>query len=113
MDITIAICTWNRCELLRQTLQRLTEIDAPADASWEVLVVDNNSSDATQAVARAFHGRLPLRVSFEAQPGTSNARNRALAEAHGEYIAWIDDDVLVSFGWLTGVVDATRRHPAV
>jgi glycosyltransferase involved in cell wall biosynthesis len=108
--ITIAICTWNRCPLLRQTLERLTDI-AASGVEWEVLVVDNNSTDQTQQVAERFRGVLPLRVVFEGRPGLSHARNRAMLEARGDYIAWIDDDVLVAEQWLGSLVAAIRRFP--
>jgi glycosyltransferase involved in cell wall biosynthesis len=82
MRITIAICTWNRCDLLRRTLQRLTEIAVPDSVAWDVLVVNNNSSDRTEEAIDAFRGALPLRSVFEPQPGLSHARNRALSEYH-------------------------------
>ena len=113
MHITVAICTWNRCELLRQTLRRLTEITVPAGLAWEVLVVNNNSTDATNDVAAAYRDRLPLRCVVEREPGTSHARNRALDEAAGAYVAFIDDDVLVADGWLAALYDATVRRPDV
>ena len=78
MHVTIAICTWNRCELLRQTLQRLTEIEVPPDVRRQVLIINNNCSDATDAVATDFAQALNLRIVVEPQPGLSRARNRAL-----------------------------------
>ena len=95
MHVTVAICTWNRCDLLEQTLRRLTEVVVPPHVTRDVVVVNNNCTDRTTEVASAFQDALSLRVVFEPTPGLSNARNRALAEARGDYIAWIDDDVLV------------------
>lgn len=111
--ITVAICTWNRCELLQQTLDRLRSIDVPAGLSWEVLVVENNCTDRTADVVRSFASRLPVRLAHEPRPGASHARNRALDEASGRYIAWIDDDVLVGDRWLTTFVAAIDRRPDV
>jgi glucosyl-dolichyl phosphate glucuronosyltransferase len=113
MLISVAICTWNRCDILRLTLDRLAEIRVPAGLEWEVLIVDNNCTDRTTEVARAFDGRLPIRLVFEPQPGASHARNLALDEAHGEYIAWVDDDVLIAEDWLVALVDAIERRPLV
>jgi glycosyltransferase involved in cell wall biosynthesis len=113
MDISVAICTWNRCDILQQMLERLCAIPVPARLRWEVLVVNNNCSDRTDAVAGAFHNRLPLRRLFEAQPGASHARNLALDEARGDYIAWVDDDVLVADDWLIALADAIERRPLV
>ena len=52
MRITVAICTWNRCELLRQTLEQMTKLVIPPRVVWELLVVNNNCTDDTAARAR-------------------------------------------------------------
>lgn len=111
MRITVAICTWNRSALLRQTLNELTRIVVPADLAWELIVVDNNSTDATAEVVRSFGGRLPVRSVFEPRGGLSNARNRAVEECTGDYIVWTDDDVLVDPGWLDAYASAFARWP--
>ncbi len=110
-NVTIAICTWNRCELLRQTLARMTELVLPPHLDWEILVVDNNCTDNTSSVLASFADRLPLRVVHELQPGTSHARNRALLEARGDYILWTDDDVLVEETWLAAFVAGACQFP--
>ncbi|MGH7629365.1 MAG: glycosyltransferase [Gemmatimonadales bacterium] len=109
--ITVAICTWNRSALLRATLQRMTELAAPAGVTWELLVVDNNSTDDTRNVVAAFEARLPIRYLFEPTPGKSNACNLAAREARGRYILWTDDDVLVAPDWLTAYCRAFARWP--
>jgi glycosyltransferase involved in cell wall biosynthesis len=111
LHLTVAICTWNRYSSLDETLQSLTALGAPAGATWELLVVNNNSTDRTDEVIRAFEGRLPVRPIFEKQPGKSHALNRAVGEATGDYIIWTDDDVTVSRGWLSAYADAFRRWP--
>src|SRR5215467_3645713 len=50
MDVTVAICTWNRAELLRQTLEQFTNITSPSGQTWELLVANNNCTDATDDV---------------------------------------------------------------
>jgi glucosyl-dolichyl phosphate glucuronosyltransferase len=109
--VTVAICTWNRCSILRQTLQRLTAVTAPAGVTWEVLIVNNNCTDATDEVFGEFRERLPLRRVFESKAGLSNARNAAIDAATGDYILWTDDDVLVDRDWVAAYVDAFRRWP--
>jgi glycosyltransferase involved in cell wall biosynthesis len=111
MRLTVAICTWNRAELLERTLACLTEMSAPATAQFEVLVVNNNCTDETDAVIAAFHGRLPLRRIAESSPGLSRARNAAVAAATGDYILWTDDDVLVGKGWIRAYERAIQHHP--
>lgn len=111
MHLTVAICTWNRARLLEKTLDRMTEVRPPAPVSWDILVVDNNSTDATADVVRNFEGRLPIRRVVESQQGLSHARNRALAEASGRYILFTDDDVLVGDDWLGALVRGAAAWP--
>jgi glucosyl-dolichyl phosphate glucuronosyltransferase len=112
MHITVAICTWNRASLLAQTLTAMTALRVPERTTWELLVVDNNSTDDTAATIAAFAGRLPIRRVFEPTPGLSSARNLATIEASGEYVLWTDDDVLVEPTWLEAFVAAFVRRPA-
>jgi len=111
MRITIAICTFNRSALLRQCLARMTRMVLPPEVSLELLVVNNNCTDDTDAVLEEFAHTLPLRRVFEPAPGLSNARNAALAMATGEYILFTDDDVLVVESWLVEFTNAIRRYP--
>ncbi|MEO7360293.1 MAG: glycosyltransferase [Gemmatimonadaceae bacterium] len=109
--MTVAICTWNRHELLRQTLEEMTHLEMPGDVSWELLIVNNNCTDATDVVIAAYAERLPIRRLFQPIPGLSNARNLASLEATGEYVIWTDDDVLVAPDWLRAYIDAFESHP--
>lgn len=98
--ITVAIPTYNRAGLLRQTLAGVTRQDFPRDC-YEVLVIDNNSNDHTRDVVASFAGAPPsLRHVLETQAGLSFGRNRAIAEARGEIIVFADDDILVEPDWL-------------
>ncbi len=98
--ITVAVPTYNRAALLRQTLAGITRQDFPSDR-FEILVIDNNSTDDTPGVVAAFAGsRPPPRHVREAAQGLDHARNRAVAEARGEIIVFADDDILVETGWL-------------
>jgi hypothetical protein len=111
VKIDVAICTWNRSSLLAQTLSRLTELNVPRDAVWRLLVIDNNSTDATAEVIGSFADRLPLRSVFEPQPGQASARNRAVSETQADYVIWTDDDVLVAPNWLDAYAQAFRTWP--
>ena len=111
MFVTVALCTWNRSELLRATLEKFTHLEPPEGFVWELIVVDNNSTDATPDVLAEFIGRLPLRALSERTPGKSNAANLAVRESRGEYIIWTDDDVLASPDWVRKYVEAFRRYP--
>lgn len=98
--VTVIICTYNRADLLRQTLAGVAQQDYPADA-LEVLVIDNNSRDATPSVVAEFAGapHVPRHVLETAQ-GLDHARNRGLAEARGDILLFADDDILVEPDWV-------------
>jgi len=79
---------------------------------WEVLIVDNNSSDNTRIMVRAMClGSLGNgRYIFEGKQGLSHARNRGVQEARGEIISFLDDDVVVDKGWLVSVVAGFEQY---
>src|SRR6476646_149731 len=99
-SVSVVICTFNRCEQLRVTLNTFLSLKIPPSVSWELLVVDNNSNDNTQQTCAALKHSLPLRYVFEGRPGKSNALNRAIAETSAELILFTDDDVDVAPDWL-------------
>jgi glycosyltransferase involved in cell wall biosynthesis len=109
--ITVAICTLNRAESLRRTLESLVVMRIPDELGWEVVVVNNYCTDDTDKVIASFTHRLPIRREFERQRGHSSARNRAVDAANGDYIVWTDDDVIVDPGWLAAYVEAFGRWP--
>lgn len=102
MDISLVLCTYNRCQSLSKALDSIAAQILPASARWEVVVVDNNSRDATRMVVVDYAGRFSGRFRYvlESQQGLSRARNRGIREAKGQIIAFIDDDVVADPGWL-------------
>jgi glycosyltransferase involved in cell wall biosynthesis len=110
MRFTVAICTWNRAALLTRVLERLTHL-RQTPGVWEVLVVNNNSTDETERVLDSFAGRLPLRRAFEPKQGLSHARNKAVEQAQGDYVVWTDDDALADANWLAAYGQAVELHP--
>jgi glycosyltransferase involved in cell wall biosynthesis len=108
---TVAICTRNRGRALARTLDSLATMQLPLPSSWEVLVVDNGSTDDTASVIQRFADVLPLRAEIEPRVGLSHARNAAARVAGGEYLLWLDDDVLVSAEWIRAYLDAFEQWP--
>lgn len=109
--ISVAICTFNRAESLRRTLDSLVNSRAPLHGEWELLVVDNNSNDETRQVVTSFESRLPVRYVFEEQQGLSAARNCAIREFHGDVLLFTDDDVTLDPSWLFFYDEAAHQHP--
>lgn len=98
MKFSLALCTYNRSAMLQRALSSLAACDSPA-REWELLLIDNNSSDDTRAVAQSFARQLPLRYVFEATQGLSAARNRALAEFRSDVLLFTDDDLEFDRDW--------------
>jgi glycosyltransferase involved in cell wall biosynthesis len=109
MRFSVVIATYNRAADLGATLGSLAGLHP--DGDWEVIVVDNNSTDDTRAVveraARSFP--VPLRYVFERQQGRSPALNAGIRQAHGAIIATTDDDVRVEPDWLDRAGEALER----
>jgi len=118
LKLTVAIPTYNRASFLRQTLAGIAGQEFPPD-HFEVLVIDNNSTDDTRAVVAEFATSNPAPCHvLETRQGLDYARNRAIAEARGEFIVFADDDILMQPDWLAQLVapllaDANRRIGAV
>lgn len=111
--ITIAICTYNRSGYLKDTLKDLAAQNARRD-SYEILVVNNNSKDDTSAVCDRFSQSNPeirFRVVLEDDQGLSSARNRAVKEALGDTIYFIDDDVYLPVDYVKKAIRYSLERP--
>lgn len=113
LDASVIVCTYNRAKSLAETLQCLRDQQVRADRAWEVVVVDNNSRDDTQAVVQRFQAHWPrLRYVFHPVQGLSHARNRGVAEARGRILLFTDDDVHPEPDWVEKVLTGMERHGA-
>ena len=110
LKVTVVIVTYNRAEMLKEALESLTTQSRLPD---EVLVVDNNSSDRTKAVAESFKGRLNMSYVFEPVQGTSTARNTGIKHAQGDIIAYLDDDCIAEKDWLHYIEIPFLKDPAI
>jgi glycosyltransferase involved in cell wall biosynthesis len=108
MLLSVIICTWNRADYLRQTLASLQECRLPAGTEWEVVIVDNNSTDGTSAVCEQFRQQSPQRYRHvaEKRQGKSFALNTGVENATGRILAFTDDDVIVDPAWLAETLRA-------
>ncbi len=98
--VSVVVSSYNRAELLPGLLDSLLAQDADREG-YEVLVVDNGSSDTTAAVVREYCRKsAQVHYLYEPLPGLSRARNRGWREANGAYVAFVDDDCKVPPGWI-------------
>jgi len=106
--ISVVVCTYNRAGPLQRFLARIGELGAPGhDLPWELVIIDNNSSDDTRAVVERMRAELPVPVAYHFEPrqGLSHARNAALRAARYDIIAFTDDDCLFDKRWLQSIAE--------
>lgn len=106
------ICTWNNCQLLGSALTALAKCDIPEGLEWEVVVVNNNSTDSTEEVVHSFTRLLPIAYVYERRQGLSWARNAGLARASGRLAVFTDDDVKPCEGWIASYWSAFQEKPS-
>jgi glycosyltransferase involved in cell wall biosynthesis len=113
VDCSVVIATYNRSGLLADTLRSLSAQQVPRALQWEMVVVDNNSSDTTRETVRRLGetSSVPVRYEFEPRQGQSFARNSGIEVAKGAVIMFTDDDILPDRGWVSGMLRAlTTDH---
>jgi len=115
LTITVVVCTRNRSASLLRTLESMGRMNVPANVHWELIVVDNNSTDDTREVVQSFARTLafPVLYLLEARPGAAQARNCGISQAKGDVIDFTDDDMIVHPDWLAHIVDECAKEPSV
>lgn len=111
MLFTVALCTHNHADRLTRTLADLAQLRAP-DSAWEFVVIDNASTDETPAILanHTWPEGWQARIVREEKLGLSNARNRAIQEARGEYLIFMDDDETADADWLRAFERLVEQH---
>jgi glycosyltransferase involved in cell wall biosynthesis len=104
MSISVIVCTKNRCASLAACLEHLSRVEASAD-DWELIVVDNGSTDGTEQIVNSFVRRVPfdMRLVNEPRRGLAVARSTGIAAATGGILAFTDDDCYVSPQFLASI----------
>ena len=120
-SVTVAVCTRGRPREVERLLESLGGLEGTAGIpALDLVVVDNAPPDTrTREVVARFAGgprrggarALAVRYAVEPLPGLDFARNRAVAEARGDWLVFLDDDVVVEAGWLEGFAEAYRENP--
>lgn len=110
-DISIVVCTHNRASMLGDALASLANLATEDRFRYEVVVIDNASTDETPQVVESLQLSVPqLRYAYEAQKGIATARNRGYREAASEWIAFFDDDQLADPRWLLELFTYANRY---
>ncbi|MFC2066191.1 glycosyltransferase [Chloroflexota bacterium] len=103
MDITVVIPTRNRAKMLSGLLDSL-RVQKPEELSWEVLVIDNGSTDDTSSMMKTKIAGFPVPLGYIHEPafGLHNGRNRGAKEAKGKVVSYLDDDMVLDKNWIQG-----------
>ncbi len=114
MDFTVVICTYNRFKNLPMCIEALERQQNADKINWEVLFVDNNSTDKTKATIAELikKSTLKIRYAFESSQGLNHARNLGIKESKGKYLAYLDDDITVSEKWLNSIYQSLVTNDA-
>ena len=116
-DFSVVVCTYNGALRLPGLIEALRS--QQSNCHWELLIVDNNSSDRTADLIRELSGELswradvPLRYCFEPKQGLAFARRRAIVETNSSLIGFLDDDTLPDRGWVKAAFEFARQYPEV
>ncbi|MGF1459660.1 MAG: hormogonium polysaccharide biosynthesis glycosyltransferase HpsE [Leptolyngbyaceae cyanobacterium] len=113
--ITVAVPTFNGAERLPRLLEHLQAQTETTHMQWEILIVDNNSQDNTADVVNQYQVNwplaAPLKYCLESRQGAAFARQRAIQEAKGTLVGFLDDDNLPAADWVAEAVKFGQRYP--
>ncbi|MBW4668692.1 MAG: hormogonium polysaccharide biosynthesis glycosyltransferase HpsE [Cyanomargarita calcarea GSE-NOS-MK-12-04C] len=115
VDFTLAIPTYNGASRLPELLERLQNQLHTEHFSWEIIVVDNNSTDNTAKIVQNYQASwqhpYPLKYCFEPKQGAAHARHTAVKQAQGKYIGFLDDDNYPTSNWVAAAYEFGEKHP--
>jgi len=108
--LTVLMATHNGADTLPEVLAAYCELEPPP-GGWKLVVVDNNSTDATREIIESFRPRLHLTYVFESRLGKNVALNTGLRMTEGDLVVFTDDDVLPRSDWLVQARAVADSHP--
>ncbi|MCF3623621.1 hormogonium polysaccharide biosynthesis glycosyltransferase HpsE [Planktothrix agardhii 1801] len=115
VDITIAIPTYNGATRLPAVLEKLRSQTGTEQINWEILIVDNNSTDHTAELVKNYQhnwlDNVPLKYCLETEQGAAFARKRAIKESESLLIGFLDDDTIPALDWVEKAYSFAQEHP--
>lgn len=115
LDFTVVIPTYNGSDRLAKLLERLRNQQHTENISWEIIIVDNNSTDNTAQVIQSYQENwqclYPLKYCFEAKQGAAYARKLGVTEASGKLIGFLDDDNYPLLNWVSEAYAFAKKYP--
>lgn len=115
LDFTVAIATYNGENRLPQVLEKLQTQTGIEHLTWEIIIVDNNSTDSTAKLVQEYQAnwrnKITLRYIFEPEQGLAFARARCVKEASSELVGFLDDDNLPAINWVIAAYKFAQEHP--
>lgn len=112
--VSIIVCTFNRADMLDAALVSLKSQQTSEKVEFEIVVVDDGSTDSTDRVvaAQQDNSPVPLRYTRQEHAGVAAARNRGIKKASGDWIAFFDDDQIAERNWLIQLIEKARAEDA-
>jgi glycosyltransferase involved in cell wall biosynthesis len=108
--LTVLFATRNGAKTLPQVLECYCRLDAPL-GGWNLVIVDNGSTDGTRGIIHSYQRRLPLTCLFESRPGKNAALNAGLQGIAGDLVVLTDDDAFPHVNWLKEMRAVADAHP--
>src|SRR5215831_8783583 len=112
--ISVCVCTYKRSQFLKRLLEELSRQDTSGFFTYSIVVADNDHLRSAEAVVKDFAGAstIPVRYCVEPQQNIAMTRNKAIENASGDFIAFIDDDEFPTKRWLFTLFEACNKFNA-
>jgi glucosyl-dolichyl phosphate glucuronosyltransferase len=110
VSVSVLLATYKRDEILKNTLNSLTRL-APAAFSYEIIIIDNNSSPETRLLVESYQHQAPIVYLAEPKSGKNSALTTGLSQATGKLLVFTDDDIIADRHWLNELYAGVARHP--
>lgn len=116
-ELSVVVCCYNSTKRLEPTLKHLAAQQTRPDCHWEIVLVDNNSTDDTREAApriwQSFGSKIPFRLVSEPKPGLAFARKKGIDEAQAELILFCDDDNWLEDNYIQTACDLMKSDPKI